>query len=280
VLFIIGAIPAAVLAGVTNAGLATTFGLTLTMVLLAPIAEEVIKYVGMRLPVRRAHVFDEPIDGMIYGSTVGLGFAFTENIDYLISGLLGVPIVGDVVFCEPGFSCFLELAFVRGTGTALVHALCTGISGYYLAKRVIARRSRRVEVKGIAWASGLHAAWNMGLHFPAIAGASALFAILSRRALAASPHRLAELDDSHHWIEHFAVGDGLLQPCPECQHLHHPGQRYCSICGFRLMEARMPHSRPCPACDQPQPVTANFCAACGTGLEPLQPATPDTEAGP
>jgi hypothetical protein len=156
---------------------------------------------------------------------------------------------------------------VRGTGTALMHALATGIAGFYLAKRVLAGRPRTVELRGIGFATLIHIAWNTGLHFPAIAAAAAGYAVLSRRALAASPHRLAALDDGHHWIEHFAVGDGLLHPCPGCQHLHHPGQRFCAVCGLRLLEPGERHSAACLACGQPQPVTARFCAACGTPLD-------------
>ncbi len=266
-LFFLGAVPVAFVAGIVNLTLFEVGGVLLTSILLAPVAEEILKYLGVRFRARRRPAFNEPIDGMIYGSTVGLGFAFTENVDYLLAGYLGVPMFEDMVLCEPGFECFLELAFVRGTGTALIHALTTGIAGFYLAKRVLADRPRTVEVRGVGLAALLHMTWNVGLHVPAVAAAAAIYAVLSRRALAASPHRLKALDDAHHWIEHFAVGDGLLQPCRGCRHLHHPGQRFCSVCGLQLLEPGVRHSRPCPACAQPQPVSASFCAACGAVLE-------------
>jgi protease PrsW len=266
-LFFVGAIPVAIVAGIVNVSFQAIAGGIVTAIVVAPVGEEVLKYLGMRLPVRRHRMFNEPIDGMIYGSSVGLGFAFMENIDYLLAGYLGTPVSDDLPLCEPGLDCFLELAFVRGTGTALMHALATGIAGFYLAKRVLAGRPRTVELRGIGFATLIHIAWNTGLHFPAIAAAAAGYAVLSRRALAASPHRLAALDDGHHWIEHFAVGDGLLHPCPGCQHLHHPGQRFCAVCGLRLLEPGERHSAACLACGQPQPVTARFCAACGTPLD-------------
>jgi protease PrsW len=266
-LFFVGAIPVAIAASALNVSFEAVIGGILTAVLVAPLGEEVLKYLGMRIPVRRHRMFDEPIDGMIYGSTVGLGFAFTENFDYLLAGVLGTPFIDDLPLCEPGLECFAELAFVRGTGTALMHALATGIAGYYLSKRVLAGRPYTVEWRGVGFATLIHLGWNIGLHFPAIAAGAAGFAVLSRRALAASPHRLGELDDAHHRIEHFAVGDGLLQPCARCQHLHHPGQSFCSVCGLRLLEPGARHSAPCPACGQPQPVTGRYCAACGAALE-------------
>ncbi|MCC5857601.1 MAG: PrsW family intramembrane metalloprotease [Ectothiorhodospiraceae bacterium] len=262
VLFFVGAVPVAIIAELVNVSVQAFAGVVLTVILVAPIGEEILKYLGMRFPVRRHRAFNEPIDGMVYGSTVGLGFAFTENIDYLFAGYLGIPVMDDLPLCDGGLDCFLELAFLRGTGTALMHALATGIAGFYLAKHVLADRPRTVELRGVGIAALIHIAWNLGLQFPALAGAAAPYAILARRALAASPHRLKELDDAHHWIEHFAVGDGLLQPCPRCQHLHHPGQRFCSVCGLRLLDPRARHSRPCPACDQPQPATGRYCSAC------------------
>jgi RsiW-degrading membrane proteinase PrsW (M82 family) len=262
-LFAIGAVPVALLAGVTTAVLAALVGSALAITLLGPVGEEVLKYLGLRVPARRSRSFDEPIDGMIYGSTVGLGFAFSENIDYLVAGVRGTAVLSDVPLCEPGIECFLAVALVRGTGTALMHALSTGIAGFYLGKRVLANRPLRVEWRGVAYATLVHIGWNAGFRFPAIAAAAAWYAVLARRALAASPHRLRELDDSHHWIEHFAVGAGLLQPCPSCTHLHHPGQRFCSVCGFRLRESGELRSARCGQCGEPQPAAARFCSACG-----------------
>jgi len=48
--------------------------------------EEFFKFLFTYVMVRSLKEFDEPIDGLIYGMTGGLGFAFFENIDY---GLMG-----------------------------------------------------------------------------------------------------------------------------------------------------------------------------------------------
>ncbi|MTI59664.1 MAG: PrsW family intramembrane metalloprotease [Firmicutes bacterium] len=59
--------------------------------------------------------FDEPVDGIIYGVTVGLGFAAFENLVY--ATLFG-----------------LSVGLSRAVLTSLAHASFTGIFGYYLSK--------------------------------------------------------------------------------------------------------------------------------------------------
>ncbi len=59
--------------------------------------------------------FDEPVDGIIYGVTVGLGFAALENLFYTV--LFGY-----------------QVGLIRAVLTTLAHASFTGIFGYYLAR--------------------------------------------------------------------------------------------------------------------------------------------------
>ncbi|MDI3546852.1 MAG: protease PrsW [Halanaerobiales bacterium] len=59
--------------------------------------------------------FDEPVDGIIYGVTVGLGFAAFENLFYTI--LFGY-----------------RVGLFRAVLTSLAHASFTGIFGYYLSR--------------------------------------------------------------------------------------------------------------------------------------------------
>ena len=66
--------------------------------------------------------FNEPVDGMIYGIMVGLGFAAFENLLY------------SLVF---GYSVGLSRAIL----TNLLHASFTGIFGYYYSRSRIENRS-------------------------------------------------------------------------------------------------------------------------------------------
>jgi protease PrsW len=278
-LFFVGAVPAAIVAGIVNglalslAGpiLGATLGLAVVAVIVAPVVEEVLKYGGART-VRRHRAFDEPVDGMIYGSTVGLGFAFTENIDYLVLGMTGIPISGDIYLCEPGLECFVTLVVGRGCGSALLHALATGIAGYFLAQHVLGKRTGQAERNGLRAAVAIHAAWNLAafvapaLSLVVLAVAATVYTVLLRRALAASPHRVAQVDDRHHWVERFAVGDGTLQPCPACGFLHSATAHRCPVCAQQLLDGDVVHALACPSCGEPQPVTARFCSACGQRL--------------
>jgi RsiW-degrading membrane proteinase PrsW (M82 family) len=90
--FLWGAIPAAFLALVSQLILAVpTTAIAgeetasrITVIAYAPITEELFK--GMAVAILflwRKREFDGWIDGIVYGSTVGFGFAFVENVLYL-----------------------------------------------------------------------------------------------------------------------------------------------------------------------------------------------------
>ena len=203
-LFLVGAFPIGIAAGIVNAtaqGVLAAFigeaSLILVVVLIAPLGEETLKYLGTSRFSRRNRAFDEPVDGMIYGSTVGLGFAAAETVDYLTDAYLGVDALGAPTGCS-GLECLLVVALIRGAGTALLHATATGISGYFLARRVVAGRGRGQAFWGVMLAAALHAFWNaspfslvwlvIALGIPI-----AIYWILMRRALKASPHHGRQL---------------------------------------------------------------------------------------
>lgn len=196
-LFLVGAFPVAILAGIVNATFATVLSLGVVVVLVAPLAEETLKYLGAKRGTRRSAAFDEPVDGMIYGVTVGLGFAAAETVDYLIAAYTGVDLwTGEADALCHGFECFAIVAVIRGIGSALVHALCSGIAGYYLSRRVLDGRPRRAAIGGVLLAALFHALWNgtgLGLGFAVLLVAALTFRRLLRKALARSPHIGREL---------------------------------------------------------------------------------------
>lgn len=67
--------------------------------------------------------FDEPYDGIVYGASVSLGFATTENIFYLIAN-------------------GLEFAIGRAILPVSSHAMFGVIMGYYLGKAKFSARSK------------------------------------------------------------------------------------------------------------------------------------------
>lgn len=191
-LFLIGALPVAFAAGLLNGTAEALVGAALIPVVVAPLVEETLKFVAMVAVTARHRAFDEPIDGMIYGSTVGLGFAASENLLYLFGAYLGVSPAGVQIPGCLGLSCVGQVAAVRGFGSVLLHALATGVAGYVLAQRIPSRRPWSATVPAIAAAAALHALWN-ALFFLALAVPIVVYAVLARRSLAASPFRVAQL---------------------------------------------------------------------------------------
>lgn len=78
------------------------------------LVEEGVKLAIVRLTVYRSPEFNEIMDGIVYGVSVGLGFAALENVLYARS-----------------FGLWVALS--RAVLTCLAHALFTGLAGYYLA---------------------------------------------------------------------------------------------------------------------------------------------------
>jgi RsiW-degrading membrane proteinase PrsW (M82 family) len=152
-LFIAGALGSTALALSGSAALPPPpGGLVGEAVLRAPLVEEASKGVALLVVLRWA-TFEDRVDGWVYGSTVGLGFALTENLLYLAAEPTG-----------RGTQSGLVLVFVRSLLPALMHAVASGLLGASLAR---ARRHTR-PLLGRAWslsigligAVALHSLWN------------------------------------------------------------------------------------------------------------------------
>lgn len=109
--------------------------------LTASAIEEIFKFSAVYLTVGRGRFLDEPIDAVIYMIAAALGFAFVENAGFLVS-LKEWPEIFTV----------LSLRFA---GATLLHALSSGLVGYYWAKG-----GRIFILKGLILASLLHAVFN------------------------------------------------------------------------------------------------------------------------
>jgi len=123
-----------------------------------PTDEELVKVLGVVLVLYagRAQV-TRPLNGLVYGAMVGLGFEVSENISYVVQGAVMDP-GSDVVG-----------ALQVGVGRVLVglggHAMFTAVAGFGIAYALTAfgvPTARRVAVAAgtylLAWA--LHFAWN------------------------------------------------------------------------------------------------------------------------
>ncbi len=133
--------------------------------LIAPLTEELVKGFGVLLIfVFFRREIDSVLDGLIYGSMVGFGFAAVENIFYFA----GQADAGGLIVL------FFLRAFIFG----MLHALFTGLTGVGLA---LGRFSPNLLMKAVWPVLGLGAAMaTHALHnyFATLGGGHLLLAIL------------------------------------------------------------------------------------------------------
>ncbi len=98
-------------------------GLIVLVVVVAPIAEEFAKGLGV---LRVRPKINELEDGVVYGASAGLGFGATENLLY-----------GGVAYLAGGLEASLAVIGVRSFSSALLHASATSAFGYGVAKSTL-----------------------------------------------------------------------------------------------------------------------------------------------
>jgi protease PrsW len=86
--------------------------------LFAAVPEEALKVSIIAILALRARDFDEPMDGVVYGAAVGLGFAALENVGYLAGNGTN----------------WQTLAVVRGVLSVPFHGALGAIAGAYIAR--------------------------------------------------------------------------------------------------------------------------------------------------
>ena len=158
-------------ASVANEFTDASFGTTAALVISAPVAEEIMKSLGILGAAKRNQI-DSPLDGVVYAGYVGLGFAMVENIIYFAQAIADDDL--GLVFVMRGlFSPFAHPFFTLWVGLAIGAAVQKG-------------RSRRfAAVRGLFLAMALHASWNAsgvnGYFALLLLGHIVLFVIVVRR---------------------------------------------------------------------------------------------------
>ncbi len=116
----------------------------------AAIPEEIAKFAVLFFFCFRHSEFDEPMDGLVYGAAVLLGFAALENILYVSDGGLGV-------------------ALVRAFTSVPTHALLGALMGYFLAlSRFEPDRQRLFFTLALVVPMVLHGLYNYPLFLAAL----------------------------------------------------------------------------------------------------------------
>ena len=124
--FFWGAVPAVILSlvgesvlGAPMAGLGESAAELVSSSLLAPFIEELAKGVAVFLIfLLFRKEFDNTLDGIIYGATIGFGFAMTENVFYFMDS-----------FGESGAQGLTAIIVMRAVVFGLNHALFTAVFG-------------------------------------------------------------------------------------------------------------------------------------------------------
>lgn len=139
------------------------------------LVEEFFKYLVVRRKILNHSEFDEPVDIMLYMIISALGFSALENL------LLLLPLA---------FSFQLREIFIisgfRFVGATFLHALCSGLLGYFWALSLSDCKNRaKLFLMGLFLATLLHGLYDLsimeienGFKFAVPAAALAILAIL------------------------------------------------------------------------------------------------------
>ncbi|MBI4095019.1 MAG: PrsW family intramembrane metalloprotease [Candidatus Liptonbacteria bacterium] len=138
--------------------IANSFLGTLRVAVLSPVSiavlaliEEAAKFGAAYYAIHKDAEFDEPVDAMIYMIVAAMGFATLENLGALNLGTGSQTAAASAIF---------ELASLRFVGATLLHSLASGIMGYFWALSIRNFGNKWFLIKGLVYATGLHAVFN------------------------------------------------------------------------------------------------------------------------
>ena len=115
--------------------------------------EEFLKYFVVKKKVVNSQEFDEPTDAMIYMIISALGFAAMENI------LVLFPLWNSFTFSQT-----IILFFLRFVGATLLHALCSGTVGFFLALSIFEPKKKwQFLLVGFLISTTLHGFYNFSI---------------------------------------------------------------------------------------------------------------------
>lgn len=109
--------------------------------------EEYVKYLAAKIRILHDAAFDEPTDAMIYLISAGLGFAAIENILFVLPKIF------------EGLDQAIYFLFLRFITATLLHALASGIIGFFFAFAII-YHTRISLFFGFILGVGLHTGYN------------------------------------------------------------------------------------------------------------------------
>jgi len=114
--------------------------------------EELAKFFSAALVLKKNKYFDEAIDAMIYLIVVALGFAVVENILIFYQGISS----------GEHFLATFQVTTLRFVGANLLHALSSGIIGFFWALKLVTGEKRYLGI-GLILGILLHWAFNIAI---------------------------------------------------------------------------------------------------------------------
>jgi len=120
--------------------------------------EEFLKYLVVRQKVLNSPEFDEPVDALLYMIITALGFAALENI------LVLLPPKKSLFPFEVILTRTMITSTLRFIGATFLHALCSGVLGYFLALSIYETKKRpRLIILGLIMVTFLHGLYNLSI---------------------------------------------------------------------------------------------------------------------
>jgi RsiW-degrading membrane proteinase PrsW (M82 family) len=110
----------------------------------AGLTEEVLKFLVLYFYIRPKSAFNEPMDAIVYGVSVSLGFATFENITY--------------VYSYSNIDSF-SLSILRAVSAIPLHATCGIVMGYFFGLYAFTN-SRQFLIKSLIFPIAIHATYN------------------------------------------------------------------------------------------------------------------------
>ena len=120
----------------------------------AAFIEEFFKMIVLIFFCTRKDDFDEPMDGLVYGAAVSLGYATYENIDYVL-----------YYFNNPSF----EIALARAYTAVPMHTLCGIMMGFLITQSIFEKRHNYLNlILALLIPVGMHGLYNFSYASPIV----------------------------------------------------------------------------------------------------------------
>ncbi|MDA9876515.1 PrsW family glutamic-type intramembrane protease [Gammaproteobacteria bacterium] len=116
----------------------------------AGLTEESLKFLVLYFYIRPKTAFNEPMDAIVYGTIVSLGFATLENLSYVYSGSPDVD--------------SMTIAIMRAISAIPLHASCGIIMGYFFGLHAFLG-SKSSLIKSLIIPISIHATYNYLIGF-------------------------------------------------------------------------------------------------------------------